>query len=60
MRPMKTKKENSKRADMTQISISLERDLVKHIDKLAKDVNRNRSNFIVHTLKELVKQDLKS
>lgn len=45
---------------MTQISISLEKELVKHIDKLAKDVNRNRSNFIVHTLKELVKQDQKS
>lgn len=56
---MKAKKTRLKNPNMTQISISLDKDLVKSIDKLAKDVNRNRSNFILHTLKELVKQNLK-
>lgn len=57
---MKYKKSRLKNPNVTQISISLQKDLVKDIDKMAKEVNRNRSNFIVHTLKELVKQNLKS
>lgn len=45
---------NNGRADgQTQISISLPKKLVQKIDKLAYEVNRNRSNFIAHKMEEL-------
>lgn len=45
--------------DMTQISISLPKELVKVIDELARNENRNRSNYIVNSLSNLAK-DLSS
>lgn len=51
---MKTTTTTSKRAPgQTQISISLPTDLVKRLDLLAGDENRNRSNYIVSKLKGL-------
>lgn len=40
----------AKEAGMTQISISLPKNLVEQIDKMAEMDNRNRSNFIANTL----------
>ncbi|MFI3290406.1 MAG: ribbon-helix-helix protein, CopG family [Opitutales bacterium] len=41
---------------MTQISISLPENLVAIIDDLARNENRNRSNYIVNTLSNLAKE----
>ena len=41
---------------MTQISISLPRELVAQIDKMAEADNRNRSNFIANTLRKMAEK----
>ena len=43
---------NGRAEGQGQISISLPKQLVERIDKLAKKENRNRSNFIVNRLEE--------
>ena len=50
------KKTNS--VKIVQISISLPRDLVAKIDKMAEADNRNRSNFIAKVLLDLAKKTL--
>ncbi len=47
------KKSTQRVAGKTQISISLDADLVSKIDKLADVENRNRSNFIATHLERL-------
>ncbi len=44
---------------MTQISISLPRELVAQIDKMAEADNRNRSNFIANTLRKMAEKNAK-
>lgn len=44
----RTKKPNAPK--LTQISISLSRELIEQIDQMAAADNRNRSNFIASTL----------
>ena len=44
---------------MTQISISLPRELVAQIDKMAEADNRNRSNFIANTLRKMTEKNAK-
>lgn len=44
---------------MTQISISLPRELVAQIDKMAAVDNRNRSNFIANTLRKMAEKNAK-
>ena len=44
---------------MTQISISLPRELVAQIDKMAAADNRNRSNFIANTLRKMAEKNAK-
>lgn len=41
---------NTAKSDMSQISISLSKELIKQIDLMAEADNRNRSNFIANTL----------
>lgn len=50
------RRKSKKESNMTQISISLPKELVEQIDKMAEADNRNRSNFIAHTLENLVKR----
>lgn len=51
------KKTTHKRATgKTQISISLPEDLVARIDVMATAENRNRSNYIVTVLEDVVKE----
>lgn len=52
---MARKKGSGKTVGMTQISISLPKNLVEQIDKMAEIDNRNRSNFIANTLQNLAK-----
>ncbi len=51
------KKQNA--VAMTQISISLPRELVAQIDKMAEADNRNRSNFIANTLRKMAEKNAK-
>ena len=52
----RTKKDNKEK--VVQISISLPKDLVIAIDKMAEADNRNRSNFIAKILSVLAKKTL--
>jgi Predicted transcriptional regulators containing the CopG/Arc/MetJ DNA-binding domain and a metal-binding domain len=45
----------AKDSGMTQISISLPKNLVEQIDKMAEMDNRNRSNFIANTLSTMAR-----
>ena len=45
-----------KKNKQTQISISLPKELLKQIDEMAENENRNRSNFICNVFCELAKQ----
>ena len=46
----------NKDSGMTQISISLPKNLVEQIDKMAEMDNRNRSNFIANTLSTMARE----
>lgn len=50
------RRKSKKESNMTQISISLPKELVEQIHKMAATDNRNRSNFIAHTLENIVKR----
>ena len=52
----RTKSKNKPK--VVQISISLPKDLVEAIDKMAEADNRNRSNFITKVLSDLAKKIL--
>ena len=52
----RTKKLNAPK--LTQISISLPSVLVKQIDQMAAEDNRNRSNFIASTLRRIAVEKL--
>lgn len=43
---------------LTQISISLPRELIGQIDQMAAADNRNRSNFIANTLRRIAEEKL--
>lgn len=43
---------------LTQISISLPRELIAQIDQMAAEDNRNRSNFIATTLCRIAEEKL--
>lgn len=43
---------------LTQISISLPRELIGQIDQMAALDNRNRSNFISNTLRKIAEEKL--
>ena len=49
----KKRARTSRSAGMTQISISIPERIVDQVDKMAKEENRNRSNFIANCLKQL-------
>jgi hypothetical protein len=50
----KTSRKSTRADGMTNISISLSESLVGKIDQMAGAENRNRSNFIVNVIQELV------
>lgn len=52
----RTKKPNAPK--LTQISISLPRELIGQIDQMAALDNRNRSNFISNTLRRIAEEKL--
>ena len=52
----RTKKPNAPK--LTQISISLPRELIAQIDQMAAADNRNRSNFIASTLRRIAVEKL--
>ena len=52
----RTKKPNAPK--LTQISISLPRELIGQIDQMAAADNRNRSNFISNTLRRIAEEKL--
>ncbi len=52
----RTKKPNAPK--LTQISISLPRELIGQIDQMAAADNRNRSNFITTTLRRIAEEKL--
>ena len=52
----RTKKLNAPK--LTQISISLPSELVGQIEQMAAADNRNRSNFILNTLRNLAEEKL--
>lgn len=52
----RTKKPNAPK--LTQISISLPRELIAQIDQMAAADNRNRSNFIATTLRRIAEGKL--
>jgi|GEM_PF-1384470 len=47
---MTTRKNTARAAGMTQISISMSKDLMDRIKQAAKADNRNRSNFITNVM----------
>lgn len=48
----------NKDSGMTQISISLPKNLVDQIDEMAEADNRNRSNFIANRLANMAKEHM--
>jgi metal-responsive CopG/Arc/MetJ family transcriptional regulator len=53
---MKSKPSHDRNKDNTTITVALSKDLLKMIDEVAIEEQRNRSNFIVYHLTRIVKK----